>query len=378
MEILPSPGVLFTILMFVAMISPLVFIHEMGHYLAGRMFNTAVDSFSIGFGREIFGWTNRRGERWKVGWLPLGGYVKFTGDANAASMPQEAARVNPAEKPFLFAFKPLWQRAIIVAAGPFVNFAAAILIFATFIAIYGQSYTSPVVSNIVTESAADRAGLAPGDRILKVDGKTIERFEEIIGIVMINPGTPVSVDFERAGAVRNVVLTPDLIEEKDRFGKTFKIPRIGLIGEERGVIERGPLESLWYGTEAVFDTTGMMVKGLVQIVTGQRSMKELGGPLKIAEVSGQAGTMGIESFVNLMALVSINLGFINLLPIPMLDGGHLAIYAAEAVRRKPIPPRVQEWAFMTGFALLISFMLIVTWNDLASFGVFKHVAGLIG
>lgn len=138
------------------------------------------------------------------------------------------------------------------------------------------------------------------------------------------------------------------------------------------------MESLWYGTEAVFDTTGMMVKGLVQIVTGQRSMKELGGPLKIAEVSGQAGTMGIESFVNLMALVSINLGFINLLPIPMLDGGHLAIYAAEAVRRKPIPPRVQEWAFMTGFALLISFMLIVTWNDLASFGVFKHVAGLIG
>lgn len=378
MEILPSPGLFFTILMFVAMISPLVFIHEMGHYLAGRMFNTAVDSFSIGFGREIFGWTNRRGERWKVGWLPLGGYVKFTGDANAASMPAEAARVDPAEKPFLFAFKPLWQRAIIVAAGPVVNFAAAILIFATFIAIHGQSYTSPVVSNIVAESAADRAGLAPGDRILKVDGKAIERFEDIIGIVMINPGTPVPVDFERSGTVRSIVLTPDLIEEKDRFGKTFTIPRIGLIGDERGVIERGPLESLWYGTEAVFDTTGMMVEGLVQIITGRRSMKELGGPLKIAEVSGQAGTMGIEAFVNLMALVSINLGFINLLPIPMLDGGHLAIYAAEAVRRKPIPPRVQEWAFMTGFALLISFMLIVTWNDLASFGVFKHVAGLIG
>ncbi|MBB4630575.1 RIP metalloprotease RseP [Sphingosinicella soli] len=378
MEILPSPGLLFTILMFVAMISPLVFIHEMGHYLAGRMFNTSVDSFSIGFGREIFGWTNRRGERWKVGWLPLGGYVKFTGDANAASMPAEAARVDPEQKPFLFAFKPLWQRAIIVAAGPFVNFAAAILIFSAFIAIYGQSYTSPVISNIVTESAADRAGLAPGDRILNVDGKRIERFEDIVGVVMINPGTPVSVDFERDGAVRSIVLTPDIIEEQDRFGKTFKIPRIGLIGDQRSVVERGPVESLVYGTQAVFDTTGMMVEGLAQIITGRRSVKELGGPLKIAEVSGQAGTMGIEAFVNLMALVSINLGFINLLPIPMLDGGHLAIYAAEAVRRKPIPPRVQEWAFMTGFALLISFMLIVTWNDLASFGVFKHVAGLIG
>lgn len=378
MEFLPAPGLLFTLVMFVAMIGPLVFVHEFGHYLAGRMFGTMVDSFSIGFGREIFGWTDKRGVRWKVGWLPLGGYVKFTGDANAASLPDQAALVNPAEKPFMFAFKPLWQRAIIVAAGPFVNFLAAILIFAGFIAAYGQSFTSPVISNVVEASAADDAGLLPGDRIVRVDGTAIERFEDIIGVIMINPGTPVTIAFERDGAARTAVLTPDLIEERDRFGKTFKIPRIGILGEERGVITRGPIESLWYGAEAVYDTTGMMIEGLVQVVTGRRSVKELGGPLKIAEVSGQAGTMGIEAFVNLMALVSINLGFINLLPIPMLDGGHLAIYAAEAVRRKPIPPRVQEWAFMTGFALLISFMLIVTWNDLASFGVFKHVAGLIG
>jgi regulator of sigma E protease len=310
--------------------------------------------------------------------LPLGGYVKFAGDANAAGMASDLSDVHPAERPYLFAFKPLWQRAIIVAAGPFINFVAAIIIYSSFIAIYGQSFTSPVVTGIVPASPAAVAGLRPGDKIVAVDGKKVDRFEDIVGTIMINPGTPVNIEYERDNSRLGTIITPDMFEERDRFGNVFKIPRLGIFGEMRGVVQRGPLESIYYGTEAVIDTTGMMVEGLAQVITGRRSVKELGGPLKIAEVSGQAGTIGIEAFVNLMALVSINLAFINLLPIPMLDGGHLAMYAAEAVRRKPVSPKVQEWAFMTGFALLVSFMLLVTWNDLASFGVFKHVAELIG
>lgn len=378
MEMLPSPGLLFTAMMFVAMIGPLVFVHELGHFLVGRLFNTRTDSFSIGFGREVFGWTDRRGVRWKVGWLPLGGYVKFAGDANAAGMPSDPADVDPADRPFLFQFKPLWQRALIVVAGPAINFIAAIVIFAVFIGIYGQSFTSPVITGVVEGSPAAEAGLLPGDRIVAVDTKPVERFEDIVGTVMINPGTAVSLAYERQGVRQTSVLVPDMIEERDRFGNVFIIPRIGIVGDVRGVVERGPVAAVYHGTIAVAETTQMMIKGIVQVVTGRRSVSELGGPLKIAEVSGQAGTVGVEAFVNLMALISINLGFINLLPIPMLDGGHLALYAAEAVRRKPVPPKVQEWAFMTGFALLVSFMLLVTWNDLASFGVFKHVAGLIG
>jgi regulator of sigma E protease len=378
MDYLPSPGLLFTALMFVAMIGPLVFVHELGHYLAGRLFNTRTESFSIGFGRELIGWTDRRGVRWKLGWLPLGGYVKFAGDANASGLPGDVVHVPATERPAYFQFKPLWQRAIIVAAGPAINFLAAIVIFSAFIAIYGQSFTAPVATGVVTGSPAAAAGIEPGDRIVAIDGTPVEAFEDIIAAIMINPGEPVTVAYVRDGGKRSARLTPDFVEERDRFGNVFKVPRIGLVGTERGVVERGPLEAVYHGTRAVFGTTAMMLEGLMQVVTGRRSVKELGGPLKIAEVSGQAGSIGIEAFVNLMALVSINLGLINLLPIPMLDGGHLAIYAAEAVRRKPIPPRVQEWAFMTGFILLVSFMLLVTWNDLASFGVFKHVAGLIG
>lgn len=378
MEFLPSPGLLFTMLMFVVMIGPLIFVHELGHYLVGRLFSTRTDSFSIGFGHEIFGWTNRRGVRWKIGWLPLGGYVKFAGDANAAGMPGSLENVRPEDRPDYFACKPLWQRTLIVVAGPLTNFLAAIVIFSVFIAIHGQTFTSPVISAVAEGSPAASAGLAAGDRVVSVDSRSVERFEDIVNTILINPGTPVTIAFERGGTPMSAELTPGIVEERDVFGNVFKIPRIGLMGRDRSIIERGAFESIGYGTEAVVDTTKMMVTGLVQVITGRRSISELGGPLKIAEVSGQAGAMGIEAFVSLMALISINLGFINLLPIPMLDGGHLAMYAAEAVRRKPVPPRVQEWAFMTGFALLISFMLLVTWNDLASFGVFKHVAGLIG
>ena len=378
MDYLPSPGLLFTALMFIAMISPLVFVHELGHYLAGRLFGTRTESFSIGFGREILGWTDRRGVRWKLGWLPFGGYVKFAGDANAAGLAGDISHIPPAERAHYLQFKPLWQRAIIVAAGPFTNFLAAMLVFAAFIAIYGQVFTPPVVSDVVDGSPAAVAGIRPGDTVLSVDGDEVDRFEDVVGAIMVNPGTPVEIVYERGGSSAAAILTPDMIEERDRFGNSFKVPRIGLVGDERAIIERNPLEALYYGAVAVYDTTAMMAEGLMQLITGRRSVKELGGPLKIAEVSGQAGAIGIEAFVNLMALISINLGFINLLPIPMLDGGHLLIYGAEALRRKPIPPRAQELAFMTGFALLVSFMLLVTWNDLASFGVFEHVAGLIG
>ncbi len=375
---LEQPTMLFTALMFVAMIGPLVFIHELGHYLVGRYFNTKVDCFSIGFGREIIGWNGKNGTRWKIGWMPLGGYVKFTGDANAAGAGTNLSNVDPADRPFLFAFKPLWQRALIVAAGPAINFLAAIFIYSAFIAAYGQSFTSPAITGVQEGSPAAAAGLVAGDVITSVDGQNVEKFEDIVGLVMINPGHPADITYTRAGETLHARLTPEMIEERDRFGNRYTVPRLGIYGGANAVIQRGPLESVYYGTEAVIKTTQFMIKGIVQIISGRRSVKDLGGPLKIADISGKVATLGLEPFVNLMALISINLGFINLLPIPMLDGGHLALYAAEAVRRKPVSAQVQEWAFMTGFVLLISFMLFVTWNDLASFGVFKHVAGLIG
>jgi regulator of sigma E protease len=376
---LPQPGLLYTVAMFAVVIGILVFVHEMGHYLAGRLFRVKAESFSIGFGREIFGWTDKRGTRWKLSALPLGGYVKFVGDMNATSQPSAATMALPAsERDGLFAFKPLWQRAIIVAAGPLINFAFAILIFAAFFVTYGHSYTPPVVANVVADSPAARAGLLPGDVIVSLDGKGVERFEDIVQIVAINPGHPIEARIERAGRSLAVSITPAVLNEVDRFGNRYTRGQLGVASGGRVVAERGPLSALAHATDETLMLTRAMADTLVQVVTGRRSVDELGGPLKIAQFSGQQASMGWANLVQFMALISINLGFINLLPVPMLDGGHLMLYAVEAFRRRPLNPKVLEWAFMSGFALLISLMLFLTWNDLSSFGVWERLTGLLG
>lgn len=365
-----SPGIPFTILAFLLVIGPLVFVHEMGHFLVARALGVRVETFSIGFGREVTGWTDRHGTRWKVAWMPLGGYVKFAGDMDAASRPDpELAALPEGERRRLFQFRPVWQRFAIVAAGPLINFLFAIVVFMGIFAAYGQPQTPPVVSALVEGSAAERAGFELGDRIVSVDGSAISRFEEMAEIVVLRPGQPMEFEVLRDGRTLEIEATPEAKLEQDRFGNSARVGRLGIYATGSEMVALSPLQIPGAAVDRTAGMVEMMVVSIGQIVTGRRSVEELGGPLKIAQISGQQASLGFLAFLFFMAAISINLGFINLLPIPMLDGGHLIFYAAEAVRRKPIAPETQEWAFRMGLAFLLSFMLMVTVIDLGSFGL---------
>ncbi|MBC2777849.1 RIP metalloprotease RseP [Parasphingopyxis marina] len=363
-----SPGFLFTVMAFLLVIGPLVFVHEMGHYLVARWFGTRVEKFSIGFGREIVGWTDKRGTRWKVGWMPLGGYVQFKGDMNAASQPDpELAKLPEAERDGLFQFKPVWQRFLIILAGPMINLVFAFVLFMGLLGTYGQAQNPAVVTALQEGLPADEAGFELGDRVVAVDGRAVERFADLATYVSLRPGQEMAFDVVRDGMPVEIVATTLDVTEADRFGNEARIGRIGIYGT---AIEMQPLGIAELPGAAMDQTVGgleMIVVGLGQIVSGQRSIEELGGPLKIGQISGQAASLGLYAFLVFMAMISINLGFINLLPIPMLDGGHLVFYAAEAVRRKPIKPEAQEWAFRMGLAVLLGFMVMVTVIDLRSF-----------
>lgn len=376
--VLPQPGFLYTVAMFIAVIGVLVTIHEFGHYLAGRWFGVKAETFSVGFGKELLGFTDRRGTRWKLSALPFGGYVKFAGDLNAASQPGEVDHLPPAERALTLNAKPLWQKAVIVAAGPITNFIFAIAIFAAFFTLNGRPYTPAVVGQIVAGSPAAKAGLQPGDRILSLGGAEVTRFEDVVRVVVTNTGTPIATRIERGGQQIELTLTPAIVSEKDEFGNAYTKGQLGVGAGARERETMGPLTAVVAATGEVADLTVLIAGTLWQVVSGDRSVDELGGPLKIAQVSGQQASLGLASLVSFMALVSINLGFINLLPIPMLDGGHLVLYAIEGVRRRPLDRRVQELAFMSGFAALMTLMLFLTWNDLSSFGVWRQLAGLVG
>jgi regulator of sigma E protease len=374
-EFLPQPGLLFTLATYILMVAVLVVVHEGGHYLAGRFFGVKIDAFAFGFGRELFGFNDRRGTRWKFNLVPLGGYVKFTGDMNAASQPDAALAALPAaEREGLFLFKPLWQRAIIVAAGPLINFAFAILILAGVYMTLGHPSTPPIVSAVVADGPAAAAGIKAGDRILAIDGSAIDRFEDIANAAMVNVGAPMVVEFDRGGVAKSVTITPRVVETRDRFGGVTRHGRIGIARSGQQVVEQvGPIKALYYGVVDTWGITQSIARTLRQIVLGERSLGELGGPIKTGQMTGQQASLGILSFIVFMAFFSINLGFINLIPIPMLDGGHLLLYAVEAVRRQPVGAKVQEWAFMTGFAAIMSLMVVLTWNDLGSVGLLARV-----
>lgn len=375
-EFLPQPGLLFTLATYILMVAVLVVVHEGGHYLAGRFFGVKIDAFAFGFGRELFGFNDRRGTRWKFNLVPLGGYVKFTGDMNAASQPDAALAALPvAEREGLFLFKPLWQRAIIVAAGPLINFAFAILILAGVYMALGHPSTPPIVSAVVADGPAAAAGIQAGDRILAIDGSRIDRFEDIANAAMVNAGAPMVVEFARGDVAKSVTITPRIVETRDRFGGVTRHGRIGIARSGQQVVEQvGPLKALYYGVVDTWGITQSIARTLRQIVLGERSLGELGGPIKTGQMTGQQASLGILSFIVFMAFFSINLGFINLIPIPMLDGGHLLLYAVEAARRQPVGAKVQEWAFMSGFAAIMSLMVVLTWNDLGSVGLLARVA----
>ena len=374
-----TPGLLLTVLAFVLVIGPLVFIHEMGHYLAGRWFGVKAEAFSIGFGREVAGWTDKRGTRWKLAWLPLGGYVKFAGDMNPASQPTADWLALPAEeRQQTFQAKPVWQRAIIVAAGPFVNFVLAILILAGFALAYGDARTPSVVGQAIPGTAAAAAGLRTGDRVTALDGRAVETFEDMVRFVKIRAGARVRVDYIRADAPASVTTVIGTQEQRDRFGNSYKVGLLGIAPPAPVIAPVGVMEAPVVAVRRTGQIVQMMFETIGQIISGRRSVKELGGPLSIAKVSGEQITLGPDAFVFLIALVSINLGFINLLPVPMLDGGHLLFYAIEAVRRRPVAPEAVEWAYRGGLVAVLALMLLVTFNDLGNFGLWRHLAGLIG
>jgi regulator of sigma E protease len=375
---LSQPPLWFILIAFVAAIGPLVFFHELGHYWVARIFGVGAEVFSIGFGREITGWTDKRGTRWKVGWLPLGGYVRFVGDEDAASAPADPSGVRPEDRARSFHLKPVWQRFLIVLAGPMANFVLAILIFAAFFAAFGMPRTPTVVAQVQPGSAAEQAGIRPGDRIERVAGQEVESFEEMRRIVVLRPAETVDIVYERGGEERRARTTLGVDEQRDQFGQSFRIGLLGVLATGREMRDVPALELIPAATGYTIDLTRATVTGLYQIVTGRRSTDDLGGPLKMAQIAGQQASLGLFEFIQLLALFSINLGFINLLPVPMLDGGHLLFYTVEAVRRRPVSVRAQNWAFRGGLALLLALLVFTTVNDLDSFGLWDRLGRLIG
>ena len=350
---------------FLAVLTALVFVHELGHYLVARRNGVRVEVFSIGFGPEIFGWNDKSGTRWKISLIPLGGYVRFFGDANAASMPAEGNEaMSEAERAEAFPFKTLGQRTAIVAAGPIANFLFAIAILAGLYAILGQPFTPAVISEVRPDSAAEAAGFLPEDKIVAVNGQSIARFEELQQFVALRPGVPLEIEVLRGDREIMLQATPTPTESTNGLGESQVIGLLGIHSSGREFARHDPATAVWQATRQTWGIINQTFTALGQIIRGDRGADELGGPIRIAQISGQVAEVGIAELIHFAALLSINLGLINLFPIPMLDGGHLLFYAVEAVRGRPLGERAQEYGFRIGLALVLTLMVFVTWNDI--------------
>ena len=357
-----------TLVSFVVVLGVLVFIHEMGHYLAARWRGVHVEAFSIGFGSPIARWTDRVGTEWRLCWLPLGGYVKLHGQERPEDVPQE---VRDSWIPGrTFHTKSVGSRAIVVAAGPIANFVLAIVLFSILFAIQGEP-GDPVVQSVLPDSAAMSAGLKPGDRIESIDGRKINNFEDIVGVISSSPAKALTMTVSHDGTTRTVPVVAGSVDD----GGGGKMGVLGITGALRPV---GPVGAFVDGVKHTYDVAEQTLAGVAQIITGKRGSEGLGGPLKIAQLSGKVAQHGLASMVSFIALLSVNLGLINLFPIPILDGGYLVFYLVEAIRGRPLPARAQDYSFRTGLALIACLFVFVTWNDLTSFGLFRWVAGLIG
>ncbi len=363
---------------FLIILTILVFVHEMGHFLVARWNGVRVEIFSIGFGREIFGWTDRAQTRWKFSHIPLGGYVKMFGDANAASQPgSEVKELSAEERAIAFPCQSLSARTWIVFAGPLANFLFAIVLLAGLFATVGQPFTPPVIGDVVPGSAAEEAGILPGDRIVGLDGSVIERFEDVQRIVRPSAGRLLSIEVLRDGARITLAATPRASEQTDNFGNTQVIGLLGVARSGAEYTRHDPLTAVWRAGLETWDLTVGTLDAVGQIIVGARGTQELGGPIRIAQMSGAVAESGLIPIIWFMAVLSINLGLINLFPIPMLDGGHLLFYGIEAVRGRPLGERAQEYGFRIGLALVLSLMVFVTFNDLANLEVFDFIRNLV-
>jgi len=364
---------------FLIILTVLVFVHELGHYLIARWNGVRIEVFSIGFGPEVFGWWDRAGTRWKFSTIPLGGYVKMFGDSDASSgLPVPGlARLAPADRDVSFHYKRLGQRAAIVAAGPAANFLFAVAVLAILFTTYGQPFTPAEVGQVQPGSAAEQGGIHPGDVIVSIDGSAVQRFEDVQQIVRLNPGVPMTIGVRRDGQEQTLNVTPSRTELTDRFGNHYQIGLLGIARSGMEYVKRDPASAIIQAGTETWDLSVSTLKAMWQIIIGTRATDELGGPLRIAQMSGEVAQGGVVAVLWFMAVLSINLGLINLFPVPVLDGGHLLFYAAEAVRGKPLGQRAQEYGFRIGLALVLTLMVFATWNDLVHLRIIEFVKGLV-
>ncbi len=380
------------ILPFLLVLSVLVFVHEWGHYWVARRCGVRVEVFSIGFGPKLFGFTDKAQTQWKVSAIPLGGYVKFFGDSDPSSARPsqqrepgnsglnvsgdvvEPTRLTLQEQAVSFHYKPLWQRSLIVAAGPAANFLLAIVILAGLLMFTGHPFPPPVVGEVQRGSAAEAVGLRAGDRIVAVEGERIYRFAEIALHVQRAEDEPLEMTVARDGERFSVEARPEPVTVEDRSGEPVTIYRLGIAAD---TARQGPVEAVGSAVAETAELTWMTLAALGEIIAGDRGTEELGGPIRIAQMSGDVAQLGLLALFWFMAILSINLGLINLFPIPMLDGGHLLFYAAEAVRGRPLGERAQEYGFRIGLALVLSLMIFVTWNDLVQLRVIAFIKDVI-
>ena len=394
---------------FLLVLTVVVTVHEFGHFLVARACGVAVDRFSIGFGKAIVAWRDKTGMEWRIGWIPLGGYVRFSGDESVASVPDAEdladlrrtvlASEGPAALKRYFHFKPLWQRALVIFAGPFANFALAIVIFAGLALAFGDVSLSARVGKVVPNSPAARAGFLAGDLIVNANGHAIHDFQDLTQFVVLRAGEQIRFGVDRAGNHLDLTATPARRTENDTIKGALGGGPVGLgyLGVENShspkdirVVRFGPLGALGQGVRQTGDILGSTLTYLRRIFTGHESGNQFSGVVGIAGVTGQAasaathdaGSVGAAAgllaltLIKLAAFISVAVGFANLLPIPVLDGGHLLFYGYEAVARRPLAANVQAAGYRVGFALLISLMLFVTWNDLQRFRVLHFIGGL--
>lgn len=383
---------------FIVIISIIVFIHEWGHFAVARFFGVKVDEFSIGFGKELKGWTDKHGTRWKISLLPLGGFVKMHGDEDGSSKAdaKKLKKMSQAEKDISFFYKPTWQKALIVAAGPAINFALAILIYSTIYATYGKTEIEfePTIGTVIDGGVASDLGMKEGDKIISIGGEEVKYFSDVQKKTMLAPSVETEVVVEREGERIPFKFVPQNSDLKDETGEFVQV-RLGIKNDPEKILRKDEISYGLFGAVAaafdkVYTDCATMLKALGQIIAGERSMKEMGGPVKIVEYSGlftqsitdsvscafgyndtklSCGELALNGAINalvFMAMISTMLGLMNLLPIPMLDGGHLLFYGIEAILRRPVPELAQEWSFRAGFAFLIGLMLYVTYNDILS------------
>jgi regulator of sigma E protease len=356
------------LLPFLFVLTIVVFFHELGHFLVARLSGVRVLVFSVGFGPELLGFNDRHGTRWKISAIPLGGYVKFFGDEDAASTPDRASvsSMTAAERRASFHHQSVGKRAAIVAAGPIANFILAVLIFAAVFVFYGKPSNSARVDGVVPGSAAAAAGFQKGDVVVAINGRPIKTFADMQRVVSTNAGVELAVTVDRGGARVELKATPQLQERKDKLGTH----RIGVLGINHAVAATdrnekiAPLPALWMGVEESWFVIDRTLAYLAGVIVGREKADQIGGPARIAQVSGQVATYGFVALMNLAAILSVSIGLLNLFPVPLLDGGHLLFYAIEAVRGKPLSERAQELGFRIGLALVVMLMIFATFNDI--------------